>query len=310
MKAWAEPGETMFPGLRVFERDFSSMWDRPDRSHRAERTLILTDRRILVLDEAHMRKTSIPLNEVETASVVSVPAESNGGSTTEATVEVLVRNGSQPKALRWTAGRRDAEVFAQMVRERRKRVERRNGASRHRPQPARTTPDVPPRPKTASDVRPSAETAAPDVRPPAETAAPDVRPPVETAAPDVRPPAETASAGPPPAKTGFTVPVFDVDDAKRAPATPLPEGLKFGDSVIPWSDFERITVGESGTMTFTVRLGTPSSGLVPGWVIRVPELGDAEATWREFITRQRRNGGAPVSRSASTAEPPERETTL
>ena len=267
----------MFPGLRVRERDSSSIWDR-DRSH-AKRTLILTNRRILVLDEADMRKTSIPLEEVETASVASVPAESNGGSTTEATVEVLVRNGSEPKALCWTAGRRDAEVFAQMVRERRNEIERHDPGSRR---------DLPSAPKTA-----------PDVPAPAETA------------PDVAPLAKTAPDVPPPAKTGYTVPVFDVDIAETAPAEPLPEGLKFGDSVIPWSDFERITVREPGVMTFTIRLGAPSCRSVPGWVIRVPELGDAEAIWRDFITRQRRDGGRrSVSRGFNAGQPPEAETSV
>ena len=253
------------------------------------RTLILTNRRILVLDEADMRKTSIPLEEVETASVASVPAESNGGSTTEATVEVLVRNGSEPKALCWTAGRRDAEVFAQMVRERRNEIERHDPGRRR---------DVPSAPKTAPDVPPPAK-PAPDVPPPAKTA------------PDVAPPGKTAPDAPPPAKTGYTVPVFDVDIAETAPAEPLPEGLKFGDSVIPWSDFERITVREPGVMTFTIRLGAPSCRSVPGWVIRVPELGDAEAIWRDFITRQRRDGGRrSVSRGFNAGQPPEAETSV
>ena len=193
------------------------------------RTLILTDRRIIVLDEGERHETSIALGDVENASVVRAPGEIDGGSIAEVTLEVLVRGRSEPHVLRWRTGRRDAEVFAEMVRERRGAIER-NGSPNGRYMP-------------------------------------------------------------PPPKTGYTVPVFDGDVVRKAPATPLPNGLQFGDAVIPWSHFERVTVGEPGVMTFILRLGTSSCELVPGWVIRVPELGDAEATWREFIAGQRRGAG-------------------
>ena len=119
-KAWAEPGEVMYPGLGAIDWQHLDSVNLPNRHERlrgATRTLILTDRRIIVLDEARMGKTDLLLSDVEDVFVGLLPAKSAGREIEEAMVQVVFRAGAELRAVRWKTRARDADVFTQMLRE-------------------------------------------------------------------------------------------------------------------------------------------------------------------------------------------------
>lgn len=92
----------------------------------------------------------------------------------------------------------------------------------------------------------------------------------------------------PPHWMGQTVPLFSADESVSGMTGPLPTGLRFGNSVLPWSDVERVHWTRGGVV-FHIRPGiqtdSPSGEFFPVHAIRVSDLGDAESAWKDFISK-------------------------
>lgn len=234
VKDWAEPGEVFYPGLRAIEwqQYLDTIWERGRRKrvHEATRTLFLTNRRLVVVDESRMLKTDLPLADVEDVSVGMPPSAPGDMPVDEAVVQVTFRAGTERRVVGWSTVRRDADLFAELLRE---LIRARRGES---------------------------------------------------------PPAASADRLPPP-RTGYTLPMISAVEEEFAPTAPLAEGLRFGESLIPWSDVERAVITKPGTIVFHFRAGSGSGVLFTGFGIRVSELGDAESVWADFVDDR----GVPVT---------------
>jgi hypothetical protein len=84
-------------------------------------------------------------------------------------------------------------------------------------------------------------------------------------------------------RTGYSLPMFSADEKEFGPTTPLEDGLRFGESLIPWSDLEKAVVPRPGTIIFHFPPGSEWSMSPLGFGIRVDELGDAESAWLDFL---------------------------
>jgi hypothetical protein len=88
-----------------------------------------------------------------------------------------------------------------------------------------------------------------------------------------------------PWRVGRVPPASEGHEIVSGTTGPLTEGLRFGNSVIPWSDVERVSWG-LGTVRFWLKPGLFSDsdgGPVSVHAIDVIDLGDAEKAWTEFI---------------------------
>lgn len=121
VKDWAEPGEVFYPGLRAIEwqQYLDTIWERGRRKrvHEATRTLFLTNRRLVVVDESRMLKTDLPLADVEDVSVGMPPSAPGDMPVDEAVVQVTFRAGTERRVVGWSTVRRDADLFAELLRE-------------------------------------------------------------------------------------------------------------------------------------------------------------------------------------------------
>jgi hypothetical protein len=90
-----------------------------------------------------------------------------------------------------------------------------------------------------------------------------------------------------PWRIGRVLPASEDDESVTGTTGPLSEGLRFGNSVIPWSNVERVTWG-LGTVRFWLKPGLFSdsgAGRASVRAIEVIDLGDAQKTWTDFLAR-------------------------
>ena len=232
--AWAEPGEVIYPGLGAVDwQQYLDTIFQPRRRKRVRETarhLFLTNRRLVIVDEARWKKTDLSLADIDDVSVGRPPGAPEKMPIDEAVVQVVFRAGSQRRVVGWSTLRRDADLFAEMLRE---LVDAQRGDA----------------------------------------------------------PTWGVRAGLLPPRTGYVLPMLEADGEDFAHTTPLANGLRFGESLIPWSDIERALATKPGTIVFHFRAGSESSALFSGFGIRVADLGDAERVWADFVD----DHGVPVT---------------
>ena len=104
-KALLQPGEVMYPGLGAMDwQQYLETIRLPRRRQKireATRTQFLTNRRLIVLDEARRQKTDLPLRDVQDVTISVPPGKGIGFG--EAMVRIIFRAGA---ISRWSAGRR------------------------------------------------------------------------------------------------------------------------------------------------------------------------------------------------------------
>ena len=105
-KTWAEPDEVIYPGLAAidWQQYLDTIWQRGRRKRvrEATRTLFLTNRRVIVVDETRKLKTDLPLADVYDVSVGIPPGAPEGMPVDEAVVQVAFRAGRQRRVVGWS----------------------------------------------------------------------------------------------------------------------------------------------------------------------------------------------------------------
>lgn len=116
---FGRPGESIYPGIGVMDRDVYLRTGRGHRSRRgmwqATRTAFLTTQRLLIVDEATGEHTSLSLGDIDDVRL-EPPAEDRSELAGEMTIEVAFQTDKRQRRIHWDAREADAVLFARTLR--------------------------------------------------------------------------------------------------------------------------------------------------------------------------------------------------
>ena len=117
---YGRPGELIYPGIGVIDRDAYLMTARKHRLRRqmweATRTVFLTTQRLLIMDEAMRHQTSLYLRDIYDVNLVP-PPESRPELSGEMTIKVAFGADKKRRLVHWDARAADAVLFARTLQE-------------------------------------------------------------------------------------------------------------------------------------------------------------------------------------------------